>query len=111
MKKTLCITLVLCLLFCQIAWAANCDTHVYCDMVFSRRMVNCNILILVQNNYDLTIELWNNGFKVETWHETGTGNDDLTEFYPAVHGETYTLKVYGTAGGQTVNCQPITRTY
>ncbi len=111
MKKTLCITLVLCLLFCQVAWATNRDAHVYCDMVFSRRMVNCNAIIIVQNNYNLTIELWNNGFIVETWHETGTGSNDLTELYPAVRGETYTLKVYGTADGQTVNCTPITRTY
>lgn len=111
MKKILAIALILCLLFCQAAWAATCERTVSADLTFSRRMAYCSVTVIVMSDYDLTMELWNNGYILDTWHKTGTIGTTITEMYPAVHGETYTLKVYGTADGQTVNCTPITRTY
>lgn len=58
----------------------------------------------------VNMELWHGSVLVDSWNKTGTHAVSLNESCPVTRGLTYTLKVSGTCGGETISPTSVTKT-
>ena len=80
-------------------------------LTFNGTTANCKVIITsVGNDIDATMELWNGSNLVDSWSDEGTSTLTINGTCRVTKGVTYTLKVYGTADGQSFSSTPLSKT-
>lgn len=86
-------------------------TNVYSSLTFSGTTATCKAEVTsARNDIDVSMELWQGGSLVSSWSGSKTGSISLSKTCRVTKGKTYTLKVYGTAGGSSFSASPVTKT-
>ena len=78
---------------------------------FNGTTANCKVIITsVGNDIEAIMELWNGSTLVDSWSDEGTSTLTINGTCRVTKGVTYTLKVYGTADGQSFSSTPLSKT-
>lgn len=111
MKKVLAIVLLVVLLFTTVVNAETDSVTNKPVLYFSGNVANCSVrLYYPSKTIDATLKLYRGTTLLASWHKTGTTKVTITGTRNVVSGNTYTLKVSGTAGGSALNITPVTKT-
>ena len=98
----------MCLSVCAVEPRA---TNMIPTLSFNGTTANCKVIITSYgNDIDATMELWNGSKLVDSWSDEGTSTLTITGSRTVTKGVTYTLKVYGTADGQSFSSTPLSKT-
>ncbi len=74
--------------------------HLYPQLTFSGSTANCSVTITQPNKQiEATLALWKGNRLIDSWPGSGTSVVYISGSASVTPGETYTLKVYGTADG------------
>ena len=113
-KKVIAAILVVILLFtiCSHAFAVSPYIATFTpSLSFSGNTANCSVNIMETGKFiDANLELWSGSTLVDSWSGRGTSVVRITGSCNVTSGRTYTLKVTGTVGGNTISVTPISRT-
>ena len=81
------------------------------DLSFQGNTAYCEVRITsVGDTINARLELWQGNICLVSWSDSAVSRLAISEEYPAVSKRTYTLKVVGTIGGETISCSPVSRT-
>ncbi len=58
---------------------------------------------------EVTMELWYGNTLVDSWTKEANHTVTLEETCPVVSGRTYTLKITGVCGTETITCTPVSK--
>ncbi len=58
---------------------------------------------------EVTMELWYGNTLVDSWTKEGNHTVSFAETCPVVSGRTYTLKITGICGTETISCTPVSK--
>lgn len=84
-------------------------TSVVPSLSFTGTTANCSVSVsAIGKNISMTMQLCQGTVVLKTWTGSGTSYLCLSEEYSVERGNTYTLKVSGTVGGEAVSSAPIT---
>ena len=110
-KRSLCLGLVIVLLFTSIAFAASNAYSITPSLSFTGTIANCQVVISAPGkDIDVTMELYNGSTRVGYWHKTATSYVNLNKTKPVSSGNTYTLEISGTIDGEDIDGVPVTKT-
>lgn len=111
MKKSIIVVMVVVLLFSTVAYAEIEVVHNKPILTFSGTSASCFVnLYYPGKRIDATLKLYKGNTLIASWHKTGNTSVTISGTHSVVSGNTYTLKVTGTAGGNTINITPVTKT-
>lgn len=111
MKKIFTVLIIIVLLFSSSVSAETNSLYNKLSLNFTGNTANCYVKLYYPNkNIDATLKLYKGNTIVASWHRTGTSGFTITGTRNVVSGNTYTLKVSGTAGGSALNITPVTKT-
>lgn len=84
----------------------------YSSLSFSGTTATCVLDVTAQKGEKVTgtMELWQGSTLIESWTESNTGYLFMEETQRVSKGKTYTLKAYGTIGGEPFSVTPTTKT-
>lgn len=81
------------------------------SLEFDGTTANCKVVIISNgDDIDATLELWRGSTLVDSWPGEGTSYVSISGKCTVKKGVTYTLKVSGTIGGVSIDCDNISRT-
>ena len=104
--------LVLAISMCTSAFAVSPRATTFSPTItFSGTTANCRVNIVEAGKYiDANLELWYGNTLVDSWPGSGTSVVRITGSCNVVSGRTYTLKVTGTVGGDTITASSVNAT-
>ena len=79
-------------------------------LTFNGATATCSASIVASGYIDATLELYCSSTLIDSWSATGTNYLNLMGSTSVVSGNTYTLRVSGTAGGEVISSTPVTKT-
>lgn len=105
MKRTILVILCILLLGTIPAHAAEARAiPVTPTLTFDGTTALCGVTVSSYGkNISVTLELWNGNILVDTWSKNGISIVTISKSSLVSKGNTYTLKVLGTAGTETVS--------
>lgn len=110
-KRVIALCLCIVLLFSVTAHGTVRSAGARPTLSFNGTTANCRITINCPGQrISVKMELWCGNTKLKTWTKTGTSYVSLSKTSPVVNGNTYTLVVSGTAGGESINATTVTNT-
>ena len=105
------LVLVMAVSMCTAAHAAARAVTVTPTLSFSGTTANCSVSITkAGKEIDVTLELWCGSTFIDSWSATAMNYVRISESHSVVSGRTYTLKVTGTVGGETISSIPVSGT-
>ena len=110
-KRLVTVIMVLVMVIAQgmIASAAEVRTsQIVPTLSFSGTTANCKVSITqAGKKLEATLELWNGSTLVDSWTASASTRLVINETCTVVRGQTYTLKVSGTIGGEAFEGTPV----
>ena len=111
MKRVIAVTLVIVLILTTFAFADSNGINNKPRLNFNGTTASCYVKLYYPNkSIDATLKLYKGNTLIASWHKTGNTSVTISGTHSVVSGNTYTLKVTGTAGGNTINITPVTKT-
>lgn len=78
---------------------------------FNGTTANCKLSVTKPGAaIEATLELWSGNTRLASWSGTGTSRVIISKTKTVTRGQSYTLKVHGTVGGETIDAPSITKT-
>ena len=110
-KRALLIALCLVLICAPKAYAAEQRLAVSAPtLTFTGSTASCRFAYSsARKSMDITMQLWCGTTLIDSWHKTGTSVISMNETCTVTPGRTYTLKITGTCGGETISPTSVTK--
>lgn len=114
MKRRFAAAILACLMTVALvtsAYAAEARAVLTPSLTFSGTTAYCEIKIVQFGAViDATLELWSGNTLLASWSGTGTSRVIISKTKTVTRGQSYTLKVHGTVGDETIDAPSITKT-
>lgn len=113
MKKRLSLLLLYLVLVLSATCAQAAETRASTavpKLSFSSGSAVCEVsYVSVGKSISITLQLYEGDSLVGSWTKSGTSVVTISEQCNVTSGRSYTLKAYGTCGGENFSCIPVTK--
>ena len=109
-KRITVLVLIVVLLLTTSAFAETKAVNNKPSISFNGTTANCNVSLYYPNKcIKAKLSLYRGATLIASWSKSGTSKVVINGSHSVISGKPYTVKVTGTAGGQTLNIASVTK--